>query len=139
MSCPVSITFIHHHHHISLLLSTNEHRPPQLISSVTGPMPPESKFLYYFIRFMTFRKKSTAPLKSKIHQYIKMFIGKSSFCAKIKINVSIDLIILSNLSDFSHVVTPKNCTLLAPIKIINQTESFTFPNKIETRQSKYRC
>ena len=29
-------------HHISPLLSTAEHRPPQLISRVTGPMPPAS-------------------------------------------------------------------------------------------------
>ena len=29
----------HHHHHMSLLLSTAEHRPPQLISNVTGSMP----------------------------------------------------------------------------------------------------
>ena len=32
----------HHHYHISLLLSTAEHRPPQLTSNVTGPMPPRS-------------------------------------------------------------------------------------------------
>ena len=30
----------HYHHHISLQLSIAEHRPPQLISNVTGPMAP---------------------------------------------------------------------------------------------------
>ena len=33
-SCKI---LLHHHHHLSPLLSTAEHRPPQLISSVTGP------------------------------------------------------------------------------------------------------
>ena len=32
----------YHHHYISLLLSTAEHGPPQVISSVTGLMPPAS-------------------------------------------------------------------------------------------------
>ena len=32
----------HHQHHLSPLLSTAEHRPPQMISSVSGPKPPAS-------------------------------------------------------------------------------------------------
>ena len=50
---------LHHHHHLSPLLSTAEHRPPQLISSMTGPKPTCIQRLPDFLcQTITNKKKS---------------------------------------------------------------------------------